>query len=169
PTTNYVTSTSLGTLRNNFSGWVGMTFTVGNSPITVAGLGRMFAPGNTGSHTVEIVTASNAQVVTGGSVTISMAGGTPGSFVYASLPSTVTLNANTTYYILTQETASGDQWYDLNTTVTTANVASETSGVYSANGVTFAPDGTPGETYGPVDFLYTTTLSQPVITAQPQA
>src|SRR6202044_1689683 len=159
PTTNYVTSTSLGTLRNNFSGWVGMTFTVGNSPITVSGLGRMFAPGDTGSHTVEIVTASSSQAVTGGSVTISMAGGTAGSFVYANLPSTVTLNANTTYYILSQETSGGDQWYDINTTITTSAVALEIGAVWSQNGTTYSPIGSAGQAYVPVDFLYTTTLS----------
>jgi hypothetical protein len=167
--TNYVTSTSLGGLRNNFSGWVGMTFTVGSSPVTVSGLGRFFAPGDAGSHTVKIVTASNSQDLSGGSVSISMAGGTAGSFVYANLPSTVTLNANTTYYILSQEAANGDQWYDMNTTITTATVASETGAVWSPDGATYNPIGSAGETYGPVDFLYTTTLSQPVITQQPQA
>jgi YVTN family beta-propeller protein len=169
PSTNYVTSTSLGTLRSNFSGWVGMSLTVGGSPITVSGLGRMFAPGDTGSHTVEIVTASSSQAVTGGSVTISMAGGTAGSFVYANLPSTVTLNANTTYYILSQETSGGDQWYDINTTITTSAVALEIGAVWSQNGTTYSPIGSAGQAYVPVDFLYTTTLSQPGITTQPQS
>jgi YVTN family beta-propeller protein len=171
PTANYVTATSLGSLRNNFSGWVGMRFTVGSSPVTVSGLGRMFAPGDTGSHTVKIVTASNSQNLSGGSVTISMAGGTPGSFVYASLPSTVTLNANTAYYILSQETASGDQWYDMNTTITTTTVASETGSVYSGDGATYSPNGSAGQAYVPVDFVYTTTttLSQPAFTKQPQS
>jgi hypothetical protein len=167
--TNYVTSTSVGTLRSNFTGWVGMSFTVGSSPITVSGLGRMFAPGDTGSHAVEIVTASNSQEVAGGSVVISMSGGTAGSFVYANLPSTVTLNANTAYYILSQEVASGDQWYDMNTTITTAAVATETGSVYSSNGATYTPNGSAGETYGPVDFLYTTTLFKPAFTTQPQS
>jgi hypothetical protein len=167
--TNYVTSTSLGNLRNNFGGWVGMSFTVGSSPITVSGLGRMFAPGDTGSHTVKIVTASNSQDLSGGSVTISMSGGTAGSFVYASLPSTVTLNANTTYYILSQEAVSGDQWYDMNTTITTATIATEMGAVWSPDGATYNPIGSAGEIYGPVDFLYTTTPSQPGITTQPQS
>ena len=56
--TNYVTSFSLGTARNNFSGWVGMSVTVGNTPLTVTALGRMEVAGNTGNHTVQIVNAS---------------------------------------------------------------------------------------------------------------
>jgi hypothetical protein len=166
--TNYVTSFALGTLRNNFSGWVGMRVTVGNSSVTVSGLGRMFAPGDTGSHTVKIVAASNGQDVSGGSVTISMSGGAAGSFVYANLPATVTLNANTTYYVLSQETASGDQWYDMNTTVAGTAVASEVGSVWSPDGVTYNANGTASESYGPVDFQYATALSQPAITAQPQ-
>jgi hypothetical protein len=166
--TNYVTSFVLGTLRNNFSGWVGMRVTVGNSSVTVSGLGRVFAPGDTGSHTVKIVTASNGQDVSGGSATISMSGGTAGSFIYVNLPATVTLNANTTYYFLSQETASGDEWYDMNTTVAGTAVASEVGSVWSPDGVTYNSNGTAAESYGPVDFQYTTSLSQPVITAQPQ-
>ncbi len=34
-----------------------------------------------------------------------MSGGTAGNFVYGDLPASVTLNANTTYYIVSQETA----------------------------------------------------------------
>jgi len=72
PPTNFVLTTLLGTIRNNFNGWVGISVTVGNVPLTVTGLGRIFAPGNSGTHTVKVVNASNSQDVTGGSVTISM-------------------------------------------------------------------------------------------------
>jgi hypothetical protein len=167
--TNYVTSTHLGTLRSNYSGWVGMSVAVGNTPITVVGLGRMFAPGNTGSHTVEIVNASNGQVVSGGFATMSLSGGTPGAFVYADLPATVTLNANTIYYIVSQETYGGDQWYDLNTTIDTATIATEVGAVYSTDGINFIPNGSAGESYGPVDFLYTENITFPAITAEPQS
>ena len=155
PTANYVTSVNLGKQRNDFSGWVGMSITVGGSPLTVTALGQMFTSGNTGSHTVKIVSASNSQDVSGGSVSVSMSGGTGGNFVYANLPAAVTLNANTTYYIVGQETQGGDQWYDYNTTIQTSNVATETTSVYSYDGIAYYLNGPANQSYGPVNFLYT--------------
>ena len=86
------------------------------------------------------------------------------------LSSQVTLNANTTYYIVSQETSGGDQWYDINTTIQTANVASETTGVWSPDGVTYNLYGSPDESYGPLSFLYATATvsTAPMITQQPQ-
>ena len=43
--TPYVTSKTLGTLRNNFTGWVGMQLTVGSSGLVITSLGRIVAPG----------------------------------------------------------------------------------------------------------------------------
>jgi predicted transglutaminase-like cysteine proteinase len=169
PSTNYVTSTALGTIRNNFTGWVGMKVTVGTSPVTVSGLGRIFAPGDTGTHTVKIVTAQTSQDVSGGSVSILMAGGTAGTFVYANLAATVTLSANTSYYIVTQETQGGDSWYDVDTAIQTASVAVESTGVYSYDGATYSLLGSANHSYGPVDFTYTTAVSQPAIANQPQS
>ena len=51
------------------------------------------------------------------------AGATPGSVVYGALSSPVTLNAYSTYYILSQESQDGDYWYDLNTSAQTRNDA----------------------------------------------
>ena len=169
PSTNYVTSTNLGTLRNNYTGWIGMSVTVGSSPVTVTALGRIFAPGNTGTHMVKIVNAANSQDVAGGSASISMSGGTTGNFVYVGLPVSVTLNANTTYYIVSQETSGGDQWYDANTTIQTASVASETAGIWSPDGATYNAYGSASQAYVPVDFKYTVVVSKPVITQQPQS
>ncbi len=168
PSTHFVTSTSLGTPRNNFSGWVGMKITVGGSPVTVSSLGRIVAPGNAGSHAVKIVSASNSQDVSGGSISVSTSGGTVGSFAYALLPAPVTLNANTAYYVVSQETSGGDAWYDVNTTIQTASIASETTGVYSYDGASYNFYGSANQSYGPVDFLYTIILTQPVVTQQPQ-
>ena len=129
-----------------------MSITVGSSSLTVSALGRIFAPGDTGSHTVKIVNAANSQDVSGGSATVSMSDGTAGNFVYANLPATVTLSANTSYYILSQETAGGDQWYDVNTTIQTTNVASETSGVWSPDGANYNLFGTGQPVLCPVGF-----------------
>ena len=60
--------------------------------------------------------ATNVDVL-GGSVSINTAGGTTGQFAYANLPTPVTLNANTAYIILSQETSISDQWYDNNSDI----------------------------------------------------
>ena len=68
--TPFVTGFALSSpvLRNNFSGWVGMKFTVGPNPLSVSALGRIFIAGNTGTHVVKFVRASDGTDVPGGSV-----------------------------------------------------------------------------------------------------
>ena len=69
--TAYVTAVGgLGSLRNNYSGWVGMQIQVAGNPVTVSQLGRMMAAGNTGMHTVKLVKASDGLDVPGGAVTV---------------------------------------------------------------------------------------------------
>ena len=151
--TAFVTGKVLGTLRNNYTGWVGMSITVGGSPLTVTTLGRMFAPGNSGTHTLKIVNAATGADVAGGSAAITMTG-SAGQFVYGNLVSPIVLNANTTYYLMSQEISGGDQWYDYNSTVQTAAVAAVTSAVYGTV-APYTPNGSAGRSYVPVDFKYT--------------
>jgi hypothetical protein len=169
PTTNYITSFGLGTARNNFTGWVGMSITVGSSPVSVTALGRIVVAGNTGSHAVKIVNAATSQDVTGGSVSVPASGGTAGALAYANLPASITLSANTTYYVVSQETQGGDSWYDVNTSVQTTGVAAESTGIYSYDGASYYRYGAANQSYGPVGFLYSTAAAQPAITQQPQS
>ncbi len=159
-TMSFVTNKTLGTLRNNYSGWVGMEVQVGATPITVNSLGRIFVTGNAGSHSIKIVLASTGQDVPGGSVTFQPEG-TNGQYTYVSLQSPITLNANTTYYIVSHEVKGGDQWYDNNTAVTTTSSGTIPSPVF-ANDLspqTWALNGNAGHSYGPLDFQYTVTQS----------
>ena len=148
----FITSVSPGTVRNNFTGWVGGTITVGAQPVRVTQLGRYFLAGNTGSHLLKLANASTGADVPGSSVTVSMAGGQPGAFVYAALPSTITLDANVSYYLVSSETAGGDTWYDMDSTVRTNSFAVDASTVYSYTGSTYIVNGSSGHMYGPVDF-----------------
>ncbi len=170
-TTNYVTAANFGTIRNNYTGWVGMKIAIGSSPVVVTELGRVVAGTSTGTHVVKIVQASNGTDLPGASALINVAGGTQGAFVYTSLGSPVTLNANTSYYVITQETQGGDQWYDYNTAVQTTSVATVSSAVYNSGSSYIAP-GSIGQTYGPVDFVYAVSGGggggPPVISQQPQ-
>ena len=126
----YVTSISPGALRNNHTGWVGMKIVIGGSPLTISQLGRMIAPGNSGSHTVKLVRASDGADVPGGATTVSMSGGTAGQFQYASLPAPLTLQAGASYYVVSQESNGGDSWYDWNTQVTTTSQAATVNAVW---------------------------------------
>jgi hypothetical protein len=155
--TAYVTGVVLGTLcgaNDPGTGWVGMQIVVGANPLTVTKLGRMMAPGNSGTHTVKLVQA-NGLNVPGGAVAINMTGGTAGEFQYGSLISPVTLAANTTYWLLSQETAGGDSWYDWDTQVTTTGAALDNAVAWGAGlgfWNTFAVAN--NRAFGPVDFKY---------------
>jgi len=133
-----------------------MTVTVGSQPLLVTSLGRIAAPGNVNAHTVKLVTAATGIDVPGGSASVSTAGATTGTFVYTALPSAVTLNANTTYYVLSQETSGGDQWYDYNTFAQCTPDGVLGPAVYSIGSYYVMPRAA-GYMFAPVDFKYTTT------------
>jgi hypothetical protein len=120
----------------------------------------MFVAGNSGTHIIKLVNAANRTDVAGGAVSLTMSGGTAGQFKYAPLSSPVVLAAGATYYLASQETAGGDLWRDYNTTVTTTSVATELSGVYSLGGGVWTPIGSARQTFGPVDFKYSSNLPQ---------
>jgi hypothetical protein len=83
-------------------------------------LGRICVAGNSGIHTVKFVTASNGTDVPGGSLSMNMSGCTAGQFVYGTLTSPITLQANTAYFLATQEVSGGDLWYDYGTVTSTS-------------------------------------------------
>jgi hypothetical protein len=119
-------------VRNDFTGWVGMRFNVGASGMVVSALGRIVLPGNSGAHTVKLVQASNGMDVPGASASVSLAGATAGQFSYTSLPSPIVLPANGAYYLVSQESAGGDQWYDFGT-ISTTTAGAVTNAVYSTD------------------------------------
>ena len=159
--TGFLTGQTLGSLRNNYTGFVGFQFTVGSTPVTVYAVGRIVASGNTQTHTVKLVNA-NGTDVPGGSASVATSGGTVGQYKFGNLASGVTLLANTTYYLVSQETAGGDQWYDYGP-VTSTSVATVTGPTYMdqfGNYVAVTVLG--AQSYVPVSFLYappTTALS----------
>ncbi|MDP3849052.1 MAG: hypothetical protein Q8Q59_01005 [Luteolibacter sp.] len=105
-----VTGHSMNTQSNDITGWLGMSLTTGSTGLTVSQLGRWVLPGNTGSHTVKLVDALTGTTLA--SANIATAGAPAEQFKYAPLSAPVALAANSTYYLLSQESAGGDQWYD---------------------------------------------------------
>jgi hypothetical protein len=120
----------------------------------VSELGRMAAPGNSGTHTVKLVKAVDGMDVPGGAVAITMSGGTAGNFRYGTLSSPVTLPAGTAYYVLSQEMTGGDSWYDRNTTITTTNVAMNNAVVWGTGAGGWQTDSWANHSYVPVSFKY---------------
>lgn len=152
--TSLLTGKVLGSLVASASGSFGMVVQTGSAPVNVKTLGRAFAPGNVQTHTVQIIDAASGAGVPGAFVSVAMAGGTDGVFKYAPLGNAVTLNPNSRYYLVSQETAGGDQFYNHDTTVTTTGVASVPASV-RGDGVTFVEDAAGAVAYGPLDFQYT--------------
>jgi prepilin-type N-terminal cleavage/methylation domain-containing protein/prepilin-type processing-associated H-X9-DG protein len=104
------------TVRTDYGGTVGFGFTVGTTPLTVTALGRLFRTGNSGSHQVAIVKASDSSIV----ATVTMtATGTNNQHQWVTLATPVTLAANTSYAVMVQETSGGDTWYEQSTVAAT--------------------------------------------------
>ena len=140
------------TQRNDYSGFVGMQFSVGANPLMLTSLGRLCLAGNTQIHTVKLLSVSTGADVAGGSVSINMAGCTPGQFVYVGISLASPLAAGGNYYLVSQEIAGGDKWYNYGT-ITTANVASATGIVYSV-GSNYVGSPVANNSYVPVNFQY---------------
>jgi hypothetical protein len=150
----FVSSFHLGTQRNNYSGWVGTTFTVGATPLTVNALGRYVSAGDSASHIVKFVDAATGVDVAGGSVSVVTAGATAGGFAYATLGTPVTLKANATYFIVSAETAGGDHWYDLDTTVQSAPAGTVGRAVYGSGSSFTVAQSVTGHSYVPLNFQF---------------
>lgn len=161
PASTFVTSVTLSTfaLRNNISGWLGTKITTGTSPVIVRELGRWVVSGNTGTHTVKVVNAATSTDVPGASVSVATAGA-PVGFSYTALNVPVTLAANTSYYIVSQEVIGGDQWYDGNNTLSyPASVATVNQSAYSLNGTTYSTSYSVNNSFVPVSFKYSSAAS----------
>ena len=146
----YVTSAVGGAPYNTFSAWVGMQFVVGANPVTITQLGRMMATNNTGTHNLKLVNASNQADILNTSVT--MSGGTVGQFKYVTLSSPVTLPAGSTNYLMSEETAGGDIWYDVATVTTTP--AASVLGIAWGWSAPWLINPAPNQESGPVNFKY---------------
>jgi len=155
--TPFLTGSPTGSLRHDYSGYVGMKFTIGASAVSVNQLGRWVVAGSNQTHLVKMVDGSGNDLP-GGSASITLSGAAPGQYAYAPLPIALTLAANTSYYLVTQEFAAGDQWYDHGPVTANSSVGIVNSSAYQYNGVYYqASDGS--SSYGPANFLFGTASS----------
>lgn len=149
----YIVGQTPGAARNDFTGFVGMAFTVGPTPVTLTSLGRMRLLGNDRTHLLKLVQASTGADVPGGSVSLDLFRGTADPYAYGRLSNPVTLQANTEYYLLSQELAGGDQWYNYGL-VTPTSVAAVNGPAYNDGSHYVVVSTLPNYGYGLVNFLY---------------
>ncbi len=148
-----ITSKTVGTERNDVNGVAGFGFRTGAADISVTALGRIQVNGNTGTHTVKLVNAATKADIPGGTVSLAVNTGTPGEFTYSDLASPILLSANTNYYIVSRETAGGDNFYDSDTTVSTTSAIGGVFPVFNGSG-TYVESAMPGHSFGPLSFRY---------------
>jgi hypothetical protein len=148
-----LTGVTLAGVRNDYTGYMGTRLTVGDRPITVTALGRMVARGNSGKHIVKLVSVENGRDVTDAAVSINLGGGDEGSMRYGQLARPITLSANTSYYLVSEETNRGDFFYDNDASVTTTTDVRIDASVYLSE-FGWTENGYPGRSYGVVDLLY---------------
>jgi hypothetical protein len=141
-----------GNAFNTWDGWLGMEFSVGGTELVATFLGRWVLAGNQNSHTVKLVDASGYDLASG-SVTVTTAGQSAGTYAYAQLSTPVVLQPNTTYSLVSQETNNGDYWY-WSTPITPSGVTPGGS-VYSANTtpLVFGTQESGNHCYGPLNLL----------------
>lgn len=158
--TPFISSTTPGTLRNDFTGCLGGYITVGGLPITLTSLGRwVAASGTQGNHLISLVDGADFSTVLA-SVTVNTSGAPTGAYKYGSV-TPVVLSALGVYLIFSQETDMGDSWYSADSTLSTTAAAVLTGSAYQSgsNCTTYSFGGiqqTPGTntSYVPVNFLY---------------
>jgi hypothetical protein len=149
---SFITSSVPGSTASA-SGFFGMAIVVGPAPVTVKALGRGFVVGNTQLHIVKIVDTATGMDVPNGAAAVFTAGGAAGEIRYAALATPVVLNADSAYYIVSQEMTGGDRFFNHDTSVMTTAVATVRSAV-RGSGTVYTEDSGPGVSYALVDFQY---------------
>jgi hypothetical protein len=143
-------------ITGGYSGWVGFRFTVGLAPLTLTELGRFVVNENSNTHTLKLVDAQTGADVPGSAVEVSTQGRSPGSMAYAPMKSRITLQAGSSYYLVSSESVSnnrGDFFHNYDSRVETNNVASVDNAVCLEGGK-WKDYGQTNNSFGPIDFRY---------------
>lgn len=155
-TGSLITEISLSKTRNNYSGWTGTKILIGSKPLTVTHLGRMFVEGNNQTHKLKLISI-NGTDLPGGAASLSFSAKKPNQFEYVQLSQPVELATNTSYYLVAQEFAGGDKFYDWDNIIKTTDAASLTASVYWNQVNKYEEVAVGGSGYGPVDLKYNKT------------
>ena len=150
-----ITHFTSGTLRNDYTGYVGGVFYLAHHNLIVTSLGRMMFSGNSGTHTLAIYSAATGLIVPGSIVLVNMSGATSGQYVYVKLSSGVVLFEDNTYFVVSNEIVSGDKWSDANDNVSiTSSFVNVSRGYGNGDLHSWINAGNIGTMYGPVNIKY---------------
>lgn len=147
PGNSWVTNGPLGVYRNNYSGWVGVQFTVGGSDIDVTHIARWVINGSTGTREVAIWNATGSTKLASASLDLSAF-----SDEWGWEPLSYTLSASTTYRLVSLEVSGGAQWHDSSSGYTTTSAATLIRSAYGSPSPSIGYS--TGRMYVPVTFGY---------------
>jgi hypothetical protein len=132
--TSWKTATNATTTRSDYTAWVGGSFLVGASPITINGLARWKHSGNTGTRTVKITTTDGTLVAT---VDIDLTAHGAGDWAAEAI-TPVVLSASTRYILQSRETSGPDIWYEHHTPTVSSVAGSLWANFGSSGAATYA-------------------------------
>lgn len=146
----WLTGSTAGALRNNFSGWVGCEF-LPSSAITLTHLGRIWLTGNSGTREVRVYVNAGALVA---SAVIDLSSGVNDQYNYTAI-TPVLLTSGQPYLISSQETNGSLQWRDLATAPATCGHATCVIGGFHATNPEALNRTGSGQLFVPVNFKHT--------------
>jgi hypothetical protein len=148
-----------GTIRPGENGLFGMAIEIGPVPLKIQTLGRYVDPQFTGLHEVRLIDGATLVELGHASVDVNSPKDNTG-FRYAPLvpadPNVpeIIVEAGGIYYVVSEESVGGDEFYDQDTTVQTRPEATVVSAIYSDSPGLYVPVGAANQSYGPVSFQY---------------
>jgi galactosylceramidase len=92
-------------LRNDFTGFVGMSIRIGGSSLVVSHLGRFLTDGGNRSHNLTVVSAATLDEVCTATLVVQGASPDSSGFAYASVSGGCTLKAGEEYFVASAEMA----------------------------------------------------------------
>ncbi len=138
------------TIPADFYGYIGNIITVGKADVTVTAMGRLWYEGNAEAHSLKLVEAESGSELA--SVTVSE--GTEGEFRYAELATPVTLKADGTYYLLSEEDIFGDYFGDADCGIYCTGAMAVNGYVYTEADGRYETKVVPGGGYLGLDLKY---------------
>lgn len=157
---NFTTAVTLNGLRNNLTdtnaveaGWGGMRVTIGNKPVLVTSIGRLYAANSVKTRNMLLIDVETGDILASAKINVPD-NAVPGTFIYGELSKVLTLQPGKSYDIIFDFWGKTDEWYDA-AVQTHTNVAT-IDGITVMNLETNKLDffAAPDTGWGPVDFIY---------------
>lgn len=150
----FVQSHMPGTMRNDFSGYIGMRIDISTNPVIVAQLGRLVVSTNSRAHVLKLVDARTGADLQGGSTIVDTRSATPGAFAYGTLETPLLLSPLSSYYLVSREEGGGDHWLNVDTVCVTSPIGKVATGVYGSTPGVWYIYGAQNHGYGPLNIRY---------------